>query len=390
MSEPFVVTYDDVLERLRLFVSARGQSVEQGALRYAAQSSLRQIVSTRDWQSLMRLWRVQLVATQTAGTVTYRASGGTYPRQLTLSGATWPSWAQDATIRIGDVLVDIDTVYSSTVATCREPRVPVADISTASAYTLGRGWYALDPKFIAMWDPSEASGLFCGQYIPFSEYAKLDLRHPYSGNVRYWTVGPAPNQLGTMALYVYPWSQTAESYDMVVKLRPRDMRVAGSEAWARQGTVSVASGEAAVTGTGTAFRSSMVGSIIRFSYDGTSLPTGIDGVNPYAEQRVIIAVDGTSALTLDGPVGQTFSGVKYVVSDPLDIDISMYDAYLRLAERNLASGAKDFAAIEKAYRDALFLAKTADGRTRAMAIAGEAVASEYRLSDSTDRPILEE
>jgi len=77
-------------------------------------------------------------------------------------------------------------------------------------------------------------------------------------------------------------------------------------------------------------------------------------------------------LTLDASVTTGRSGVKCVVTDPIDLDISLQDAFLRCAEKHLAfarnfDGKEKIAAIAE---DALFRAKCADGRVCERRVAG--------------------
>ena len=104
MATPLLWTYEDVLYRLLAFLKAHptGPSVDQATLRYCVESAAREIVTARDWQCQLRKWRIPLVANQVTGTLTYQPSGGEYPYLCTLTGATVPSWAADASVRIAN------------------------------------------------------------------------------------------------------------------------------------------------------------------------------------------------------------------------------------------------------------------------------------------------
>lgn len=391
MSAPFLTTYADVLDRMQAFVKSRplAQSVDQTTIRAAVEAGLREIVAARDWNCMQRVSRIKLNAAQTTGTVTYTESAGVYPYQVTLSGATWPDWAATAQIRIGSTISEVDAVKSATVLTLRPPRVPVADIATASAYTLGREWYELPPEFVASWSPAERNAWFIGQYTPFEDWYLVNNYRAMTGTVRRWTIGPIPDMYGAMALYVYPWSAQTVEENLLLKVRPRTLAISGKDAYCFAGTASVTSGGTAVTGSGSSFRSSMVGAVIRFS-DTSTLPTGTAGSNPYVFQTTIAAVTDTTHLTLSTAAPQTFSAVKYVVSDPVDLSQPIYDAFLRNCEKQLAyaAGMKDAGAVERYYQLALQAAKMADNAVRQKMLVGRPLQVRHRLRDYADRPVL--
>ncbi len=389
MTAPFIATYDDVLQIVKAFAASHGAGKDQASIRYCIEAALREIVTVRDWKCLHRPWRVPLQKPQTTGTVVYSASGGASDYLCTLTGATVPTWAADAQIRLGahSVICDIDQIISSTEFTLRPPRIPAEDITTGVSYTIGRGWYELPPEFLASWSPAERNARYIGEYVPFDQWHLLEKYRSLTGNVRRWTIGPALNRYGTMALYVDPWASSTSEYDFVMKCRPRVLSISGQDPWNYAGTVSVESGSATVTGDGTSFRSTMLGAIIRFS-ESASKPTGTNGINPYVFQQSITAVDTTAQTMTIGAVSSVaLSGVKYMVTDPVDLDIGLYDAFLRCCEKYLAytSGMKDAAAIERQYQLAIQQAKITDNSARWRATAGSQQRGYTRLSDNPNR-----
>jgi hypothetical protein len=59
----------------------------------------------------------------------------------------------------------------------------------------------------------------------------------------------------------------------------------------------------------------------------------VDIDNPYAFQTSVLTYGSATALTLLDVANAAYSGVKYTLSDPLDIeDGAMFTAFLRLAE----------------------------------------------------------
>ena len=131
-----------------------------------------------------------------------------------------------------------------------------------------------------------------------------------------------------------------------------------------EGTISVPQSSATVTGDGTTFNANMKGSVIQF---GTSndLPTGLDGLKPYSEQRTVVAINSSTELTLDAVVSNPHTAVKYRISDIVDGESgAMYEAFISLAELKLSQLMKDdqIPLRDRIYSDNLRLAMQADNR----------------------------
>lgn len=394
MSAPFLATYEDVLDRLDAFVTRRVGKAEMGTvsqslIRGCVEAALREIVTVRDWKCLKRIWRVALSGAVNTGTVSYAASGDTYDYEVTLTDSTWPSWAADAEIAIGStgLVCEVDAVKSPTVLTLKPPRIPVSDVSDQS-YTLGRSWYVLPPEFAGAWSPAEKNAWFVGKYVPLEEWYLLTKYRNLTGTVQHWTVGPAPNRYGSLALYVYPWASADSAQDLLMKFRPRNLEVSGKEAWNYAGTVSVEEGSTAVTGADTAFRSLMEGSIIRFSSSATK-PTAANGSNPYVFQQSVATVADATTLTLSVAAPTTVSGVKYVVSDPVDLMGHMYDAFLWNCRMQLAyeCGMEWPQNVRRQYQMSLNQAKIADSPLKGPQVAGIRQRRPSRLTDCKTRPV---
>lgn len=139
-----------------------------------------------------------------------------------------------------------------------------------------------------------------------------------------------------MEVMLTPPPSSARDYSVLYEREPRPLRTYSEQT----GTVSAAADSTTVSGTGTAFSANHVGCCIRFSSDGT-VPTGPFGIrssggdidNPYFAQRIIQSVSTTESLTIDAAIGTLLSGVKYTISDPIDVRPgSMLSAFLKLAE----------------------------------------------------------
>ena len=171
-----------------------------------------------------------------------------------------------------------------------------------------------------------------------------------------------------------PPPSSARTYDFMAEVSPRPLKV---EKYA-EGTIATTSGSATVTGTSTEFSDAHVGCVIRISDNGISEPTSLvggidpepDGSDrPYQYQHIIKSVESTTSLTLESTVAGTLSGVKFVISDPLDIEPgAMFTYFQRLCEFEFAHLIRDEGqmALYALVKDALIQAMGADGRNKGM------------------------
>lgn len=369
---PEVFTASDAIAALSDFMSGmeRGNANHPEMFR-ALQQAYREVGSYRDWSFLRTNGRVFLRAPYTTGTITYDLAS----RGLTLAGGTWPSWTEDGSVRISDVVHDVASV-SGQVATLDAVMSPVADIAAGTSYSLFPRWYALPNDLKSMFDVEDEDRTFTsGRYVSPEVMARLIRSGTETGDVVAWTVRAVPDLIGTMGLFVYPASDEAQTLDFLYNRHPRPLRYSGFGDADFLGTIAVVANSTAVTGTSTSFDSRMVGSILRIGSNSTHEVSGLEGgtgANPYAEQRSITAVASAASLTLDAVVITTRSGVNYRISDPIDLKADVHLALMRSAEYHLATAknTKDRTLAFRISEDAKRKASMADGRTRANRIAG--------------------
>jgi hypothetical protein len=382
-----MLTFCDVYDTLAALCSGYSASASMDVIKRCILDAYNEVVSLHDWSCLSRNGRIQLHAAQTTGTVAFDLTGGTYERQLTLSGSTWPTWAEDAAIRFGDIVCDIESRKSDTVVTLDATMCPGDDVA-ATTYTLYPRWYRLPSDCVSVSRPHGETSWAIGECISPEEMLALDRYEDATGDIEHYCIAAAPDLYGQMALYVHPASDASKTFDFLYKRRPRDLRYCGKETASTAGTIAVTAGQATVTGTGTSFDASMVGSIFRIGTSATNPPTGVEGQYPWVEERCVTAVASATSLTLDATVVTTRSGVKYTVSDPIDLDLSLRNAFQRLAERNLARARnlENRLLFEQIAKDAVFQAKCADARVGQQRVAGSRFTSWTRLADATNRP----
>jgi len=386
MPLPEVYTYSDALDAVTEMAQSFGRSAPQSVLRRAVRAARNEIMSAHQWSFLTANGRILLRARQTTGTVAFDFTGGTSERQLTLTGATWPSWAVDASVRFDDIVCDVQEVVDSTNVILDSVMNPGQDVSSGQSYVLYPRWYPLPNDFGSIIRVAEESSWKLGHEISLAEMMVKDKYLTGGGDPSYFAIGPTQDQFGSMALHLHIPSDTTEPIDLLYRRRLRDLRYSGHNAAEFAGTIAVTADSATVTGSSTSFESGMVNSILRIS-TSTTKPTGLEGTNAWIEQRVIKSVASATSLTLDAAVATSRSGVKYVVSDPVDVAPAVWTAFLACCAKHyaVAVNLKEKAELIAVYQDALFTAKQGDARSTGRRVAHIGPTYMGRLADSTDR-----
>jgi hypothetical protein len=166
-------------------------------------------------------------------------------------------------------------------------------------------------------------------YLSPQEWKRAQIAAGSGGNAFFYTV--MRNDTGYQIRFVGQ-PTAGVTLDYTYRYRPSPLRLMGFEESCRKGTVN--SSGTSVTGIGTEFPTQSVDAAIRF---GTvqNLPESLPGMFPYQAEQKITARSSPTALTLQATAG-TFSGVRYYISDILDVSPPMYTALLSGAELWLA------------------------------------------------------
>lgn len=339
MASPELYTYRDAVDAAIDYLTGAGSgSAQQKDIRRAVQAAVREVWSAHDWSWLYKHGRVHLHAVETTGTITYDHTGGTNERELTLVGATWPTWAENAVVRIDDVVSHVESRISDTVLTLDVTLNPGFDVDALTEFSIFPSYYVLPQDFHKFDGPMGESPWRLGTPVTPTEIMRIERYSDTTGSLRYYCVRSIDDLHGSLGLYISPPSDTAETNDFVYQRRCRQLRYSGHEATVDYPGTIVTNGTTSVVGTDTAFEDGMVGSVIRVGRDSTRIPTGLDGLYPFMEQRTIVAVTDTTNLTLDTVAATSLSGVKYCISDPIDIDVVAFNLFLRCIEKHLAIG----------------------------------------------------
>lgn len=327
-------TYQDAVDVILDMFDSDGSDRSLRNAKRAARESLTEICSHHDWPYYFRLGTLKTVQNQQVGTITYDHTGGAYERLVTLTGATFPVDARYYKIEFGDSVYEIEEYKSSTTVTLRVGSNPGADVSSTT-YNLFRANYPVPMGYIRGTSLVDEATVTPLKYVPPREIVNY-LAGNYTAQQPYaYSVRESTDYYGHLSFDLIPPPSDEWSYSYVYEYRPRPLDLYKYST----GTISVSG--STVTGSGTAFTDSMVGSVIRFTTSTTVEPTGAEGYfkagssdhsdNPYAEQAIVTSVTNGTTLTIDHSLSGTYSATKYTISSLVDIHISMWRYYIDYA-----------------------------------------------------------
>ncbi len=363
-------TYKDAVDHLMDWLGGSSDPIARRDSRRACQEALREIVNNHRWSYYYQHGRVTTVANYSTGTVAYDHTGGANERQLTLSDGTWPTWAQYGTVRISNVPYAVAKRVSSTILQLEEENNPGEDIASGTSHSIYQEAYVLPPRFkqilSCIYDVALARVI---DYVDPKVWLS-DRRYAVSSGVPFgYTIMGSRQLHGQDALWFAPAPSQARSYDMVYLRAARPLL---TEEYST-GTVSCTTGSATLTGSTTSWTSVHKGCVIRLSGNSSSAPTSPVGSNPAVEERIVLSVDSSTGITVDSAFTNTLSGVKYIISDPIDLDLEvMLNLFLRTAEKCLGRfrHRTDQKLLESSAAQEALSAMGADNRAIAMRTAG--------------------
>lgn len=364
-------TFQDAVHHCLDFM---GGEVSPQAIRHAriaAQSALRELHTASMWHYLYTQGRLTTSAPYSTGTVTYDHTGGTYERQLTLSGGTWPTWAAYGTVVINSVPYEIEARKSATVVTLTETTNPGADITSASTFNIYRDNYTLPDDYKSGFT-FEANLQWHGmEYVHPKNwiYNRSRTAGSESGTPLIYSVMGDSHLKNRLAIRMYPYPIESLTYDYIYARKPDDLN------WFeyKEGTVSTTASSTTVTGSGVSFNSTMVGAVMRIKATDTTVASGVTESGPfgfdrnayYVHESIIASVTNSTTVELVDAIPETLSGVRYVISSLVDVEgESMLLAYQRLLEKQVSikMNMESKGEYVQLARQALILAREADAR----------------------------
>lgn len=325
-----IYTFQDAIDLLVDFTGSNQGANISREMRKAVLEAYDELVGRKDWRHFQRPDRLRCYAPE-RGTLAYDLTTNTF----TIDSGTFPTWAEGATISVGEVRYRVASRPTSTTVTATSTQAPIADIVTGTSFVIYKDILTLPDGFQAMSAPKgEGGSAFWTHYISPSAWMQLARSADSTGEVVVWTVMPDPIYSGRQAVYLWPAPDDDRTIDYLGKFYPRRLFYSGYRPSDRAGAISVSGNT--VTGVGTSFTADMVGSILRISEDGTNLPEGVGGLYPYQHQRYITAYSSATSITIGGTSPGTLNTRKYTVSDPIDVSRAMLNAFWRGCERNIS------------------------------------------------------
>ena len=310
-----MTTYQDLIEHLLSYGGTDATRAASQQHRRAVQLAYGSIATRHQWGYFWTLGRVVTSAPYTVGTIAFDLTGGANERQLTLTDGTWPSWAAQGVVRVADAHYQVATRVSDTILTLAADNSPADDINAGTTYQLVRDSYQLPLEFLGGDEAVIGQGSIALEYRHPREWA-TERRFPGLGVPAWFSYIGDPARRSGMRLVLSPGPDATYTIDFLYRRLPRPLVYDGPA----DGLASVAASGTTVTGTNTAFKRAMIGSVIRFARTNKTDPTGLGGLNPREHEATITAVASTTSLTIDTAPADALDKVKYVVTDPADID----------------------------------------------------------------------
>lgn len=326
-------TYQDIVEHLLDMFQEERLGRPLRTARRAAREALRELHMSHRWSYYNSEGFFRTVAQQTTGTIEYDHTGGASERLVTLSDATWPTEAKLYRIIIADTHYDIATYESSTTITLSATNNPGADVAAATSYKIYREAYELPTGFGELGTLIDVTNNRVVPVIGTDTQVTTKYRS-YETPQTPWHVSirNSGEYLNSMAFVFVPPPDSAIKYRYTYTRSPRVLATEKND----DGTAAATTGDYDIVVTNGTMASKHVGCIMRLgnkSNPPTSAFGGLDDIdNPFTDQGVILAISGGTA-TLDRAVTNTYAGVKFTISDPIDVEINtMLTAYQRICE----------------------------------------------------------
>jgi len=362
------LTVRDSIDHIRNWLGGEAGNRSHIQILQGVLSAYRDLTTWREWKYLIKTHRIQTNGPYNDGFVYYDASS----KILNLSGGVWPEWAGDGEVWIGNMVANCKRRLSDAYLLLDENMAFTESMLEPQTYTLTHSVYTLPEDFQSADEIIGSSDWFRAVFVQPRDWLTNQRVVPTMSGPTIWTVMGDRNDMNKMGLYLYPSPPQAASLDLLVRRKPRELSLSGYEENHSAGLVSGSSGDDIILGADTQFDASLVGGTLRISRNATDLPGPRLGPNPYLFESRVLSVDDASTLHLNDPLPLDVSGFKYVVSDPIDIDPGMTEAFLRGCERmtGIQRRARNIKELDALYRNALYTAEANDAKSAIPRVVG--------------------
>jgi hypothetical protein len=309
------LTYFDLVESLIVSSYGGPQDAEQRDIRTAIHKAYSEVTTIRDWSYYHVHGRIITQTPYSTGTVT---TSGT---AVTLVGGAWPSWAATgAYLKVGEEICRVAS-RSSTQVLSLDPALSFKANISAQPYTLYKTVYALPSDFRNLDEPTDEYNWWSGLYLTPDEAMKLERVSNSSGKPYHWTIIKDPDSTG-WAIKIVGYPTTAETIDFTYRRTARPIRYSGHEANTRISSLTLEQ-DSANTGSLTVTEG-FIGSILRVG--GADFPGSIESLTPYSAEYMVVRYDDVNSLFISPSAGDATSGLKGLLTDPIDVAPHMQQA----------------------------------------------------------------
>lgn len=344
-----VVTLQDMVHALIMRSgTTAATNLSNSRIIKAIQSAVRSFHTKHRWRYYRRQARFKTSPSLTVE-IDFDYTGGAEERLVTITdGDPWPTDATYGELWIGEDSYRILKRISDTQATLESEFSPSADLNEVDAIWKRRSYRfqraIRDIEFIE----NVTTGAQMYQ-MPMGEFATLR-----SGTPRYFSWQNHGSEFGASEIILHPIptvAETIEAHAAILPLVPTIHSVTGTD-------LSGTSGTTAVTCAGGSFSSKHIGSILRVSLNADA-PTQYKS-DDWTFQAFITEVPSATTLTLSEPLPASYSSRGYLISSPIDIEVSVMleafedECFFQYTKNHNHQGLKDAAAIaQKSLRDAM-------------------------------------
>lgn len=325
-------TFQDAVDSLRDLAEFTSDTRNHRNARRAVMEAYRELPMRGDWSRFRKQTQFVVPAEYSTGTIAYSHS----TKIVTLTGGTWPANAEERRIVIQNIPYRVAERITSTTLRLDDAENPGDDIASGTSYRLIQDTFVLPTDFheaVQLIDVDQQCELLLTKDMSSSQYRFLTGEYSaQSPDIA--VISGAYGQRSIMN--IVPPATAGTKLNLFYRSRPRQLLI---EEYST-GTVSVSSGSTSATFSGSVLPATCVGSTIRFSAN-TSLPTNeigrdIDSVHtvvPIAFETTIAERTSDTAARLSDAAPSGLSGVAFVISDPIDLDLAvMLQPFQRLAE----------------------------------------------------------
>lgn len=365
----FQMTAIDLQQKLIRMVGGEADPESVSDIRAAIRQAMRMVSAEHTWPYYQGYLHLDTEEEYTTGTIAYVAS----TRTVTLTGGTWPSWAEQGVVLVDTFHARVDVVSSSTVLTVIADDAPTEDFT--GDFTIYQYQFTLptDENIYKVgkiqidqsnWLDYIAPGLF-----------ETDVRRQYlttGGRPRWFTISRDRRNTGQRLLSLWPYPTTVLRCRMAYVRHPRDILT-----WEyNTGQVATTASSTNVTGTETVFTTTHEGCMLRTYSDRLNVPTSVDGRYPPVDEEVIEYVSsGTILTTATALTTTTSEPVAFSISDIIDADNSaMLDVIIYAARLEMCKLRRQDPKLQQAYmvdyQTALYLAKCQSNASSSVKTAG--------------------